>query len=283
VKEKNKSNHLGDEQLALYVDALRLNKVDDLSPEIRAHIDTCPPCHRTALDLYSMLGEVDYSDLDSHPTLQPKEAKVVGMRSIFLRVAAAAALLAVALYFFIRTNTLEDPGTIVKEDQIKEDIQLVEEPIKENNPTKKIEAQNPSEEVIVKETPTKVAPPPKEKPTPKTPEIVEQDNRVMFAANFTPSSEWDDMVGEVVRSNDFEIIAPKLNEAFKPNTKVSFQWKGKSEQRYVVVLNNVGDQTHKVLVLSNEIDLDLHLNPGVYYWKLENDEDLLHVGKFTIE
>ncbi len=279
MKETKQAIHLSDEQIALYVDALRLNKVDQLPSDLLAHIDDCKSCHRTALDLYSMLDEKGYEGIGAHPTLDKKEAKVFKMSNVLLRVAAAVALLLVALFFFNRSKDMSAPGDMVKEEN---PVEKVEE--KDTPEAPATQMPTPKEEVVIEETPEKVEPPSRELPQPKSPvNTISTNSRQLYAANFTPSEEWEDMVGESVRSMQFEVISPSNTQSFKPKAGIPFKWKGETIDRYIVVLDNKGEQVHKAKVLANEFYVQLKLDPGLYYWKLESEDDLLHVGKFLLE
>lgn len=286
MKAIKDQKHLSDEQMALYVDALRAEKTDDLSPEILSHIEKCKPCHRQAIDLYSMLDEVDYADVGPHPTLDKRSAKIFNMPRLLMRLAAAIALLVVALYFFNRNGDIDNPGDIVKENTPNEQQHVAnkEEPIDLKEPSLEENLIPQKEEVIVKDAPVKVAPPKKETPQPKSTNPVNNENtRQLFAANFSPSEQWEELINENVRSTSFEVLSPKSATSFKPNTKISFQWKGANANRYLIIMNNKGNEIHKVKVITNSFELDAKLDPGLYYWKLDSDDDLLHVGNFVVK
>ncbi len=286
MKAIKDQKHLNDEQIALYVDALCADKTDDLSPEILSHIEDCKSCHRQAIDLYSILDDVDYTNVGAHPTFDKKAAKVFSMPRLLMRLAAAVALLVVAFYFFNKGTDLDGPGDIVKEETPAENTDIAKEP--KNKEEKILQKRDinisEKEEIIVKDAPVKVAAPKQETPQPKS--IIPADNqnvRELYAANFQPSEEWEEMRNEAVRSTSFEVLQPKSATVFKLNTKITFQWEGANESRYIIVMNNKGAEVHKAKVITNTFDFDLKLNPGLYYWKLDSDDDLLHVGSFTVE
>lgn len=286
MKAIKDQNHLSDEQIALYVDALRADKTDDLPLAILSHIDDCQPCHRQAIDLYSMLNDVDYTNIGAHPTLDKKEAKVFSMPRLLMRIAAAVALLVVSFYFFSRNTDVNDRGDIVRDVTPTEKTNPVNTPNSAEEKTlQKEDLIIPEkEEVIVKDAPVKLEAPKQKNPQPKSIIPIEpQNTRELYAANFEPSVEWSDMMNETVRSTSFQVLQPKSPTAFKPNTKIAFQWKGSNMNRYLVVMNNKGDEIHKAKVIANSFELDAKLLPGLYYWKLDSDEDLLHVGSFTVE
>jgi len=286
VKAIKDQYHLNDEQIALYVDALRVDKADDLSPEILSHIKDCKPCHRQAIDLYSMLGDVDYAQVGPHPTLDKKAAKVLNMPRLLMRLAAAIALLIVASFFFNKNADINNPGDLVNETTPVEH-NVVEQPVQKPEvkiPKQEALSQPAKEEVIVQEEPIKIAPPKQKKPQPKSILPATDENvRDLYAANFVPSEELDEMGSLALRSTSFKVLQPKQATSFKPNTKISFQWEGDDITYFLILMDNKGTELHKATLNANSFELDVKLVPGLYYWKLDREDDLLHVGSFTVE
>ena len=278
MKDTKQAIHLSDEQISLYVDALRLNKVDQLPADLLAHIDDCKACHRTAIELYSLLDEKGYDGVGAHPTLDKEKALVINMNRILLRVAAAVALLLVAFFFFDRYQNMDAPGDMVKENQPIENMDNQKKP---EQPATQLPA--PEEEVVIEEAPVEVEKPKRQIPQAKSPVNSIASNRQLYAANFTPSEEWEDMVGESVRSVQLQVISPSTTQSFKPKAGIPFKWRGANIDRYIVVLDNKGDEVQKAKVIANEFYMQLDVDPGLYYWKLESEDDLLHVGKFRVE
>jgi hypothetical protein len=62
--------HLNEEGVALYVDALKLERTDHLPAQLRAHVAGCQECRVHVTGLYSLLADEPISR--SHPTLGSK-------------------------------------------------------------------------------------------------------------------------------------------------------------------------------------------------------------------
>lgn len=64
-----KNKHLTREQIALYVDALKLNRVEWLDKKITAHTQECERCANEVFESYSILMPAKYDKNEQHPTL----------------------------------------------------------------------------------------------------------------------------------------------------------------------------------------------------------------------
>ncbi len=63
-------NHLKDEAIALFVDALILNKVELLIDEIRTHVEDCTQCKMGVFALYEIIKQDNkIQDKYIHPFL----------------------------------------------------------------------------------------------------------------------------------------------------------------------------------------------------------------------
>lgn len=67
------TKHLTDEQIALYVDALKLHRVELLCKKIKTHAQKCPKCAPKVLELFEILLPVHYNKNEKHPTLRNKK------------------------------------------------------------------------------------------------------------------------------------------------------------------------------------------------------------------
>jgi hypothetical protein len=92
--------HLDEEGVALYVDALKLDRTDRLPDPIRAHVAGCQECRANVTGLYSLLAEEPVES--SHPTLK-RPAQPWFVRPVAYRIAAmvVAAIGIVALVQYL--------------------------------------------------------------------------------------------------------------------------------------------------------------------------------------
>ncbi|MBN1999977.1 hypothetical protein JW935_20660 [candidate division KSB1 bacterium] len=103
----------------------------------------------------------------------------------------------------------------------------------------------------------------------------------LYAANFKPDPYLDEMVGTSVRSEAIRVLSPLPGA--KLDNGVVFEWQSNSTVRELVILNNKGDIYKTIAPVSNPQKLAGQPNPGLYYWKLMSDDDLLYIGKFILK
>jgi hypothetical protein len=103
-----------------------------------------------------------------------------------------------------------------------------------------------------------------------------------FAANFTPQADLEDLVAGTVRSAEIAVTAPANGAVTGPLPE--FSWKsGEREGVRIVVMDNRGRNVVTARVHKLPYIPDRPLGQGLYYWKLQNDEETLFVGKFLVK
>lgn len=109
------------------------------------------------------------------------------------------------------------------------------------------------------------------------------DVRQRYAENFKASPFMEEMVNSYsVRSYAITVLSPKIDEDVKGN--IFFQWEETEEEPiYLKILNNQAIELYSFTPENNQVLFTEKLKPGLYYWKLESEEDLLFVGKFFVE
>ena len=64
---------------------------------------------------------------------------------------------------------------------------------------------------------------------------------------------------------------------------ILFQWEEIEYQPvYLKIINNKGEQLFTYTVDDDQYRFKEKLSPGLYYWKIENDDDVLRIGRFFI-
>ena len=186
-----------------------------------------------------------------------------------MRWAMAAVLVGLSFYLY---RYLDRPQAI---DNIEIDSPIANEP----------GGSKPLDEEVV-ENP--VLPAPKkeetENPSKTTTPVPTRDVRDLYAANFVPSESMELLLADQLRSTGLEVVEP-VNESVK-NWKngIDFRWTGIEEVGLSIQLeNNRGEQLYEQTIegLAHKVELDLE--PGIYYWRLESEEDLLMVGRLVLE
>ncbi len=103
--------------------------------------------------------------------------------------------------------------------------------------------------------------------------------------NFSESAYLEELMSLNFRSSyTFEILSPQNETNYK--SELLFKWNTDYEGLlYIIILNNKEVQVLKFEVQNNQLlieDLEEKLQPGLYYWKLEGERNVFHVGKFYV-
>ncbi len=280
----NKEGHLSDEGLALYVDALKLEQVENLKEDIRTHIENCLECHQQALDLFVVVGDVNYDLQGTHPVFSkkktlPKPVHLFNWMRLGMAVALFASVFILWNYFDYEMST---PVTVPEEalNPLEEKINVEEE-----TNIKKEESVPIEKREIAIETPKekKKEPINKNKKTNTKDWDIPVENSQLIAAHFVPSPDLEDLIGAVTRSDNLKIQAPKSGTVFKPGEKINFSWHPAPGTKYLEILNNREEQIHRIKLIAPAYSWGAIVSPGLYYWKLETEEDLIHIDKFIVK
>lgn len=232
----NSNSHLSDEGVALYVDALKLDRHDELPAAIVRHVEDCKECKSAIVALHSLLIEEPYKGVH-HPSFDNKRwntyYRIAAMVLLGIGIAAAALML---------ERGSEPQGQSAERQTVSPGIQ--------------------------------------EEPEPPAAKAPSHDNRL--AANFVPSPMYEGFVGEHRRSEGAEILSPSLGASV--SKRVAFVWDTRAAGPFLLtVLNNRGSEVYSTDVHGQSFVLTKDLIPGLYYWKVETNDDVLLVGKFLID
>lgn len=244
--------HLTDEGIARYAEALRQDAVDKLPSAMVQHIEQCESCHGQALDLYALIADADYSALGALPAPQATVRRLWVVR-------AAAAAVFVMLSWLVYRLSAPAPSTqpVVK-------VETPVDTIREDSPGRIAQ-------------PDKPATPPPAVPRETTPQYAD-------ASFYTPADNMEGMIVSTMRSGGFEVTAPANSDTIARTEALRFAWKNAPEgELTLIILTNKEKEVHRSSVTAaNYYSFEGKLTPGLYYWKLEDASDLLHVGKFYI-
>ena len=102
----------------------------------------------------------------------------------------------------------------------------------------------------------------------------------LLADSFSPSPNLDDVVHTEYRSSTIEVISPE-NGAIV-HSPISFHWNQYDKPVKIKILTNREITILTSIVQKNTFVTAKTFPPGLYYWKLESDDELLFVGKFFV-
>jgi hypothetical protein len=88
MKLFNENSHLNEEGVAHYVDALKLNTLEQLPEPVLEHVSECATCKLNIEELFQLLEEEVGKSGEQHSLFQPKPKLESLNRSIFYRIAA---------------------------------------------------------------------------------------------------------------------------------------------------------------------------------------------------
>ena len=262
--------HLTAEQLAIYAEALAKDDLQDVSHEIIEHIEECDTCASEAIDFSFILKDNDYS--------QNKTKIIAPHKSInkFKYYAYAASIviplaLWLGFYYFKNDNNQQFAEQKENEQIIDSTDNNIIAPPAQNDSTKEeneTETESPEKEkgVIIK------------KP---------DSNNDNLLAMYEPHSETEKLVNNFkgsLRGDDIEIISKNKIVAGK-NKAITLEWKNTEQTELTIeIFDNKAVNIESSETTENNYTVKQKVLPGLYYWKLFNEEfDLLFCGKIVIE
>ena len=263
--------HLSDESTGLYIDALLNKELADLNPDIRSHVQDCPECKDKILEIYSFLNSTGDTE-NAHAIPMPGFLKEVAAKPnarifpVYLkRMAAVFFFTAVFLgaYFLVFQNSQIWERSASLPDDAKQQSGKVNPGTKERIGTRKSSVKKEDD------------------PLPQ----ITKSTTVRVKRNFRVNRNLEYMVDSNIRSTSIEVLTPANGDTLHKD--IRFSWKALSANALMLkILNNRNETLYSYRVDSGlgqtVFEFNQPLKPGLYYWKLELGQDLVHVGKFYI-
>jgi len=269
--EKNSSlsnGHLNENDTALYVDSLLGDNLSSLPPDILSHVEMCSECKDKILDIFMYLrNSQSYTKPDLEEPLFLKEKKVGQKNPLyFSRIAASFFILALIVFVYFSF--------------VKKDIQQQKNNSnKILNSTKKFIDKTKIKSAVDTSTITEKG---KLNHKNNKKSIVTQKQKNPTDPNFEVNPNLEYMINSQLRNISIQIFSPKNNSSFKK--EINFSWEAiPNANLQIKILDNKNNVILQYSVKKNKFLLKEKLAPGLYYWKLENQSDLLYVGKFYIK
>lgn len=240
--------HLTDEEIALYAEALSSGDHTGLPVHIKKHVAECDQCAAETVDLYDIIKSVD-----SYSTKAKTPAKMLYISGI-----AATALIFITLtLIFTHNKDLDSRSFKYAQKKIEFHKKL---PSKKNNyDTLPIQKQIP------------IRPPGKK----------------LIAQAYEPNENLEKLSERFkgsLRAQDTNIKTPHTLFVTK-NKKVILEWEIHPKTNlYIEIYNNNGEKIFEKQTSENLIEIEEILSPGLYYWKLfTEDFDLLFCGRILVK
>lgn len=259
------NGHLSDESLARYANTLTGEESSPMTEEVLTHVEACSECKDKILELTMFLRNPDKSV--AQPAIPQflvvPEKPRRRWNTLSMRLAATFFVTALLLgtYFFVYKD-----GSALREilfpSSTTEHVKTVEpghmvQP--DNNTTPENNGGTTSNGNGGVKTTNRLRPP-----------------------NFRVNPNLENMIGTQYRSVAVQIVSPLNNSTLHGD--IVFAWKKNLHSPLTLkIINNKNEVAYNYAVEGNHFVFKQKLVPGLYYWKLENRQDLLHIGKFFIK
>jgi len=104
-----------------------------------------------------------------------------------------------------------------------------------------------------------------------------------IAENFYELPRYEEMINNPNYRAGYSVKVLSPSNNFNTNCKISFEWESDlNPPFYLNILDNRGKTLCSYKVEGTKYVFNVPIPAGLYYWKLESEDELLHVGKFFI-
>ena len=271
--EKFVSNEISEEEKQ------SLNSMLSSNPELREEFELWKQIDRSlkktdTIDLRNQLAEIVSSNYKDKKTAESWRTILKNKYSI----AAVIILIVVSAYSLYHITNRQNLNVLTKNDTI-------------SNPDKNIKNLNNTyytsdtseNEVKAIKIPTSEKTSGNEQEELATQDKEDVTNNNLLAMNYTESSYFESYIGDT-RSINFEIIIPDHAARFKKGDEIVFNWNTIAKDNiYLIILNNKEEEVYNNIIDNIPFTISKSLTPGLYYWKVETEDDLLHFDKFYVD
>lgn len=107
------------------------------------------------------------------------------------------------------------------------------------------------------------------------------DTDKILSNNFIESPYFESFIDDF-RTETIIIISPQPNESYPVGADIHFRWvQNISDSLIIRIFNNQEENIYSVNA-TQEFKLNMNLDHGLYYWKLETEKDLLFMNRFFV-
>ena len=238
--------HLNEEGVALYVDALKLERTEELPEEIRIHVAECHECRKEITGLFALLADADYDQATAHPFFTRASARAGWTSREFIRAAAVVAAVAgsaILLYYVTPESSDNDLSSV-----------------RHGNT-----GITGTSDTVTGTVASEAGP-----------------SGELLSENFTELPEYEDLVIARLRAVHLQLVSPVVGATVAD--PVVFQWAPEIHGSVSLeILNNREEVVHSGDVQSLPYAVPKPDSPGLFYWKLIANGELMLVGKFVVK
>ena len=296
----DENHELNDTGILLYVDALRLNRENDLPDVLVEHVANSAKDLKRIYEYYEFVKDDDTSELSPHPYFDKSYQSNTPIKALrnrqILKIAAAIILLlgvSYLVYYSISGNEKDGDGEISRpytppqpQDTSRKSPNTSKGPITEVNGN----TQNNTDSS--RQTNSNTAQNNNRPQVPQNPRPFEEvfSNTEIQAMQI---KRIDERLGKTTRSESLHVVYPLINMKIKTAT-FSFRWKNPIEDSLQLEIFTKYTQEpskriiYKIAPKDSVFAITKSLKPFLYYWELKKIMDngrkpVLKKGKFLIE
>lgn len=255
-----KNGHLSEEEIALYAEALIANKANEIDANFKDHILECDECADKVLSVTEITEDFRAEE-------QSNLVKTIPLKKIYwLRIAASIVLIAGVGLIIFQVKQVNKPQPPVIADTKDSIITTIDS-------SKIIKEQTNIIAETENETVDSIAPE----------EITQTVNENLLA--YAVNENLEKLVNRFIEANlrdSFSVDIKSLVE-IKSNEEIIFELNNNKELFILEFFNNQGEKLFEEETSENNYKTTRLKEPGLYYWKLLNEDfDLLFCGKIII-
>ena len=247
--------HLSDEAKAYAADMLKKNEYESLDVEIKEHIEDCVDC-KMSISLIVDISNYDATDNTNQIPVKKNRMIAYINNHRFYKIAAVMMLFIFSGLFIYWLQS------IIKSD-FKNEGQNISQTFSQKT-------------IINKDTVNNT--------------IKKENKGANCSLAYTELKYMEDIItaSNYRSSADFNIISPKNKQDYKLGNTILFQWTNSDNYTplEIIIINNKDSVVFKNKIsdakISGQYKCPKKLNKGLYYFKINYQNELISVGKFTI-
>jgi hypothetical protein len=267
--------HLNDEGVAYFAESLVQSKMQRVTDGIRSHVENCFDCKKRIFSIHDILVE---DTTVNHQIQELVKLNLIEKRGIIFNRAlvysmriAAILIVGLGIYFLIFKYSSNS------ENFANMDLKI-------NNKTDS--AKNPSHVSKVKEGVVIFDTSKKGLKNDVKPSIEEAFDTTLLAENFKNNKSFDELMNSTMRSGiEFKVLSPNNLAQFSPGQSIEISWKTDLDGPFAITFfTNQGKTIYSSKpIITKKYKMNFVLSPGLYYWKLETEDEMLNIGKILIK
>lgn len=250
--------HLTEESIAWLTDCLITLTLDQLPEEVTMHVEDCAYCKEiihAAKEIQLATERPEAIVPETKPEYSYSKFKKGRLIRVFQIAAIGLILISVSI------------GLIYEFSSTRKDNKGRFAIIDKKNPAPVVRQENTAEK--------------QDSEPGKIREQTGARKKELLAASFKPAPHLEILISEAQRSENLQVIAPENNVFYR--NKLVFQWKGTDSPVTIRIVSNTEKTVDSTRVTGNNYVLHKELKPGLYYWLLSIDREVVYIGKFICQ